>query len=53
MALIKKVGPIASEKQNQQEIVRLSILEANDRNTIYNLLFAGGTPEREDEDKRK
>lgn len=50
MALAKNFDTVGSkEKKEKREITRLTVLDRQDKNTIYNLIFA--EPETETEKK--
>lgn len=50
MALAKNFDTVGSkEKKEKREITRLTVLDRQDKNTIYNLIFA--EPEAETEQK--
>ena len=50
MALVNNFDTVGSkEKKEKREITRLTVLDRQDKNTIYNLIFA--EPEAETEQK--
>ncbi len=54
MPLDRKFTNVIEKKTgNRREITELTVLNENDRNTIYNLIFSERAPGVEDEDKRK